>query len=129
MRGKSLLQKQIYSVLKHYPETRNSDIILTIKIWELFYRGRLFIHNEVLAIELKDLWNLPREDHIKRYRAEIQNVRRLFMPTTPDIFMERARLSKEWKETLGYRVDWKENEWKEAIKSYLEEQKTKQLTI
>jgi len=127
MRNKSLLQKQIYTILKHYPETRNSDIDLTIKLWKQFYPTYLIENGD--AVKLRTLFNLPREDHIKRYRAEIQNVRRLFLPTTPDVFMERARLSKEWKEALGYRIDWKENEWKEAVKSYLEEQKNQQLTI
>lgn len=121
MKHSSDLYKQVYSVLKHYPETRNSDIALMIKLWNVFYPDNIFIdHEKFDYVRVKDLYQLPREDHIKRYRAEIQNVRGIFLPTNIDILMERIKLSKEWRERLGYAPDWSDAFIKKKVQEYLE---------
>lgn len=68
------LKSKVYRILEDYPETRNSDITLTTKIWRMFYSHIVKVGEDGDYIaKLKDLHQLPREDHIKRVRAQIQN--------------------------------------------------------
>lgn len=117
----------VWSVLKHYPETRNSDITLTQMIWKLFFPQYIVKIDGREYIDIQYLFRVPREDHIKRMRAKIQNVRREWLPTDLKIFVERARLSAEWKEYLGYRVDWREEDWKREFDKVTENERNKQL--
>ena len=60
-------------------------------------------------IYLKDLFELPREDNIKRVRAKIQNEEHKFLPTDFKIMKKRKSASKTWREYLGY--DLPASEW------------------
>jgi hypothetical protein len=96
---------QVKSMLSIFPDARNSDITLTIKLWENFYPS--MIHNSERlgeVVRIIDLFDLPREDNIKRIRAKIQNEERLYLPTDIKVFVERARASDEWRKFLGYRI-------------------------
>lgn len=61
-------------------------------------------------INVMQLFNLPREDHVKRIRAKIQNEERIYLPTDPNILLRRIRLSKEWREFLGYDKAWNDSQ-------------------
>lgn len=124
---KKTLEKMVWSVLKHYPETRNSDILLTQMIWKLFYPQYLIQKEGRFYIDIHYLFKVEREDHITRIRRHIQNIRREWLPTDFKVFVERVRLSKEWKEYLGYRVDWSETDWKREFEKVIESEKNKQL--
>jgi hypothetical protein len=109
------LQKQVETILANYPETRNSDIQLMIQLWMDFYP-------ELLSgryVFLDNLFDLPREDNIKRIRAQFQNTKRVFLPTSTEVCIERFKLSKEWKRFLGYHVDWNNGNWEVAINEYM----------
>jgi len=93
------LTEKVRRILKNYPETRNSDIELTIRLWWVFHRDKI---NSDGTVKIRELWNLPREDNIKRIRAKIQNDQGMFLPTDPQIIKERQKLSKKWKQDLGY---------------------------
>lgn len=100
------LVHQIDFILSTEPETRNSDITLTIAIWKRYF-PKFIIHSEKTNkdyVEITTLFDLPREDNIKRVRAKIQNEERRYLPTDPAIFLERAKLSKDWREFLGYHL-------------------------
>lgn len=96
------LKKQVEWCLQYVPETRNSDIALTIEIWKKFYpekiqnteRGRL-------CVELVDLYELPREDNVKRARAQF-NAEGLYWPTDLKVAIGRGILENEWRMKLGY---------------------------
>ena len=98
---KNTLVHQVEFVLNTEPETRNSDITLTIAIWKRYYTHLIDPQDKIY---IKDLFELPREDNIKRIRSKIQNEERAYLPTDPAIFLERAKLSKEWREFLDYKV-------------------------
>lgn len=100
------LESQVRYILYTNPETRNSDIDLTIGIWVKFYSK--YVSEEInfknenpeLSIYLKDLKNLPREDNIKRIRANIQNVHKEFLPTVAKVAEQRKINQDFWKEQM-----------------------------
>ncbi len=134
--SKNILKNQVYHILSHFPESRNSDIRLTIELWKHYYPNYIIANqtygqdNPLIAI--KDLFELPREDNIKRIRATIQNVDREFLPTDINIFIERARQSDEWRKFLGYRVNklpdmLNDLDIKKGLEDYLKEPDQKPL--
>lgn len=90
---KSLKQK-VEKVLEECPETRNSDIELMIQIWQKYYE----VGN---SINLRSLFSLPREDHIKRVRASF-NAKGKYLPTDLKIAKTRGILENEWRQAMGY---------------------------
>lgn len=96
------LKGQVEYCLRAYPETRNSDITLTIQIWREFYPERMRKLGERMAVELKDLYDLPREDNVKRARAYFQNDKKLYLPTELSIAKRRGILEDEWRVAMGY---------------------------
>lgn len=98
------LKKEIENILAEYPETRNDDIELMIKLWVVYYPQ--FIKNNI-GVLLQDLKKLPREDHIKRYRAKIQNEELKYLPTKLEVLEHRLKSAKKWREKLGYPETYK----------------------
>jgi hypothetical protein len=92
------LEYKIIHCLKKYPETRNSDILLTRAVWYEFHNSKIFEHNGKTAIYTEDLMELPREDHVKRIRAKIQNDKAnpRYLPTTEEVLKKRKILEKHW---------------------------------
>ena len=119
------LADKIEYCLNHYPETRNSDIALTIKIWEIFH-ARFIVANKggVKWVKLADLYSLPREDNVKRIRAKIQSPKKFmrthsyndlprYLPTERTVRRKRKINEDTWKTFLslnvsGYRYDNKQ---------------------
>ncbi len=95
------LKKKVEYCLQNYPETRNSDVGLTIKIWQEFYGVRD-------SILLYDLYRLPREDAVKRIRAKFQNDLHLYLPTEWEIARQRKINYDVWRKVLGYYTEPKE---------------------
>ena len=91
--------------LRAYPDTRNSDITLTIQIWRQFFVSRIQYLGEGgtrECVQLKDLYDLPREDNVKRARAYFQNDRRLYLPTSEAVAKARGINIDEWRVAMGY---------------------------
>ncbi|MBO8087532.1 MAG: DUF3800 domain-containing protein [Marichromatium sp.] len=65
---------RVAAVLNLYPDSRNSDVTLTVKYWEMFQPD---LYNES-GILPKDLFKLERMHYIVRARAKIQNEYGLF---------------------------------------------------
>lgn len=82
------LDKRVAIILNHYPETRDSDIKLQLRYWEVFegYDGG--------SIEPTELFERARLTSLTRSRAKIQNTYRLFQ-ASPDIRKRRGTLSEE----------------------------------
>lgn len=102
------LRSQVEQTLECYPETRNSDIALTIQIWHSFYSSYLQLDNrgkEYASIQLLFLYELPREDNIRRLRAQIQNQEKEYLPTSWEIAKQRGINEDVWKKSLGYFVE------------------------
>lgn len=114
--------EMVEAVLCTVPESRNSDITLTIEVWKSYCSDVLMYHPETNEpyVSLARLFDLPREDHIKRIRAKIQNVERRYLPTKVEILIERAKLSDEWKQFLGYTPYWREENWQKYVRDYMQ---------
>lgn len=70
----STQKAKVASILNLYPDTRNSDITLSLKYWEIF-QPDIFDSN---GIKPRDLFKLERLHYIVRARAKIQNEYGLF---------------------------------------------------
>lgn len=98
------LTKQVLYCLEQYPETRNSDIALTIRIWQNFTDKLIWSEkSSANYVKVKDLFEMPREDWVKRIRAKIQNEDKLFPPTNPEVIKARRQERGKWLNTLGYK--------------------------
>ncbi len=49
------LKTKVEIVLEKFPETRNDDVALTIRIWRVFHKDRL----QFGYVKLEDLYTLP----------------------------------------------------------------------
>lgn len=112
------LKRRVAHVLENYPETRNDDVELTLRIWRLFCRGALRMENgenaaryapsegEKLYIALESVKDLPREDHVKRIRAAFQNDPKnpQWLPTIESVAIARRMNIENWRRTLGYQT-------------------------
>lgn len=101
---KSLKKKVEYVLLNHEP-ARNSDVELTIKIWKVFYSERLTRNlktGELSGVTFKTLFDLPREDNVKRVRATIQNTEKRYLPTSLKVALKRKISEDVWRAAMGY---------------------------
>lgn len=98
MANLNTLHEQVLDILEQYPDTRNSDITLMIELWRKYYPQRI----QDDRFKLTDLYDLPREDNIKRVRAKIQNDLHRFLPTSEEVAIKRGWAVDEWRSYLGY---------------------------
>jgi len=107
------LKDQVEWTLENYEETRNSDITLMIQIWKCFYNSKIIGSG---MIRVSDLYELPREDNIKRIRAKIQNdpIKPRFLPTDLKIALQRGMNEEEWLKAMGY---WTKANYEAGIKA------------
>lgn len=102
------LKQRVKAILQDFEDTRNSDITLTIRLWNTFYPDKICgmavgeQGQKIDFVALDDLFKLPREDNIKRCRAYWQNTHKLFPPTVWEIAKKRGMLKDEWRVALGY---------------------------
>lgn len=80
--------------LKNFPETRNSDVELTLKIVERFHCSHIANFTGKRWVDEEALKNI-REDHVKRLRARF-NERGMYLPTEEKILKQRKLLEKKW---------------------------------
>jgi hypothetical protein len=97
------LKSQVENVLKEFPQTRNSDITLMIELWQRYFPTRIKKGSSgEVGIWLKDLYDLPREDNIKRIRAHFQNDLNLYLPSDEKVVLQRRINEDKWREFMGY---------------------------
>ena len=97
------LKNQVKDILIRFPETRNSDIALTIKIWTSYY-------STGDSIPVAKLYHLPREDNVKRIRAKYCELGCVWAyPTEEKIAKARKINSDKWRSALWYRTIDKSN--------------------
>lgn len=90
------LKEQVVYILEHYRESRNSDTLLTRLIWEKFHNHQLRLIDGEYYAPVSYLGMLPREDHVKRIRAHVQNVEKRYIPTSWEVAKQRQWLEEEW---------------------------------
>lgn len=96
------LEHKVLATLASDKQSRNSDIRLTQAIWWRYYREHLTVVDNKWYVKLESMYELPREDNIKRVRARIQNVDRKYLPTDIEVAKKRGWKEQEWREYLGY---------------------------
>lgn len=101
---KGQLDYQVRHTLEMDVKSRNSDIRLTQVLWWNHYRSYMKMIDGKVYVNVAHLYDLPREDNIKRIRAKIQNDLKEFLPTDPAIAKKRGWKEDEWREYLGYPV-------------------------
>lgn len=88
--------------LRNLPETRNSDITLMLAVWRRYYPQRIKTGKTgEEGIWLKDLYDLPREDNVKRIRA-LLNSEGKYYPTDWEVAKARGIKEDDWRGQLGY---------------------------
>lgn len=96
------LKEKILWILSEDEQSRNSDIRLTQMIWYKFHSNKLLkLDDGTQAVRLKDLFDLPREDNIKRLRAKIQNEEHKFLPTTMEVRKKRKINERIWHDYMS----------------------------
>lgn len=95
------LKAKVLHVLETFPQSRDCDQWLTLKIWSLYYPKSIFRgEGGVQMVKLRDIMELPREDNVKRVRAIIQNVENKFLPTSLEVVRQRRINEELWKEYI-----------------------------
>lgn len=101
------LKNMVEIVLRENPsyngaEAVNSDITLTIVIWQRWYSVGT---NHDSVVHLQRLYNLPTQENVKRWRAKFQNEMKLYPPTSWKVAEARGwKLRDEWEDALGYKL-------------------------
>lgn len=103
------LKKQVEYILETEKETRNSDKLLTIRLWNEFYSDFLaricgYVGTRETYVKLNDILELPTTTSISRLRRQIQNDEHKFVPTTWEIAKHRRMQEDVWRSALGYNV-------------------------
>jgi len=89
----STMRQRVAWLLNHFPGTRNSDIALQIRYWEIFNPDTVKGDH----VRFEDLYRLPRLTSLSRERARIQNHYRLFL-ADEEIRERRGTLEEEERE-------------------------------
>ena len=92
------LKDQVKSILEDYPETRNNDITLTIKLWQV-YHSKAYTMLEQGGINA--LYILPYESYIKRLRARL-TAKGQYLPTDREVIKQRRINEDKWRTNLNY---------------------------
>jgi hypothetical protein len=102
------LKEKIRDILDKYPLTRNSDIGLMIALWKIHFPKYIKVGGGGRqGIWLEDLFNLPREDHIKRIRAMFQNDKGLYLPSDPAVRKQRKISEEKWLDFVRVNTEYK----------------------
>lgn len=114
------LKNMVEQVLRDNPkyngaEARNSDVALMIIIWQRWYGVS---DKPDGIVHVRRLFDLPREDNVKRVRAKIQNEEHKYLPTNPDVLIKRGILEEYWQDALGYSLT--KEEWQQHYKNEAE---------
>lgn len=96
------IKEMVEACLRNIPETRNSDITLMIEVWKRYYPQRIStVQDARLGVALASLYDLPREDNIKRVRATFNHEGKYY-PTDWKVAKGRGIKEDEWRVALGY---------------------------
>lgn len=100
--ARTLTKVMVETILRNIPESRNSDITLLIEIWRRYYPQRVKKGaSGEEGVWLKDLYDLPREDGVKRIRASFNHEGKYF-PTDWKVAKGRGIEEDRWRVEMGY---------------------------
>lgn len=94
------LKSKIEIVLEKFPETRNSDVELTIRLRKVFHADKI----NFWFVNLASLFDLPREAAVARVHAQIQNKDGRFVPTDREVAKKRWILEEVRRDAMGKNI-------------------------
>jgi hypothetical protein len=102
---KTKTKEMVETILRNIPDTRNSDITLMIEIWKHYFPQMLVQSQKTgdYAVVLTKLYDLPREDDIKRWRAKF-NSQGMYYPTDWEVAKHRGIKEDNWRQDMGYPI-------------------------
>jgi hypothetical protein len=95
------LKYKIEHCLKKYPDTRNSDVKLTNAVWIEFHNNKIKLIDGKNYVALMDLYDMPRQDDVKRLRAKIQNEENKYLPTSLEVVKQRKINEEKWRNYMS----------------------------
>lgn len=102
------IKDKVEYILSKYPEARNSDAELTKLFWGTFHKDIIIpvkVNGELVkGIALRNLKRVVSQSTIIRWRAHIQNTRKMYIPTEWKVAKRRGIAENDWKRILGYNV-------------------------
>ncbi len=96
--SKVKLKEMVLDILATDEKSRNCDQYLTLQIWCKYYPQYITRDDQdYQVVKLINIYiDLPREDHIKRIRAIIQNVKNKYLPTDEKVRKQRKITEEKW---------------------------------
>ena len=92
------LKNKVYKILRDYPKSRNSDLVLTAIFWQIYFPSRMNKdENGKKYIYLSDFLVLTKQSDISRVRQIIQNIDGEFLPDSPEVRKQRKINEQQWK--------------------------------
>lgn len=88
------IKSKVEHCLKEFPNTRNSDTELYIKICQVFFGVGNYIH-------VSEMTRLPNFEGVIRWRRKF-NEKKKYVPTDWQVAKKRQWAENEWKDVLGY---------------------------
>lgn len=85
-------------MLKGNRPSRDSDVYLTLMIWNNFYSELVHKMGDKSYVFLDDIMRLPREDNVKRIRAHFQNDLNQYLPNSLEVAKQRRINEEVWRE-------------------------------
>jgi len=110
------IKQMVIKVLQESEETRNDDRLLYLKVLEMMNliepHGEIFERGGYI-IDLNNIDKMPSFESIRRRRQEIQNDEHRFLPTEPEVLLNR----KLYYELCPYELLSEEHQPQEILKS------------
>ena len=109
------LKERVKTCLNQDEQSRNSDIRLVQVMWYNYHRDKLVeLPDKTYAVRLRDLFDLPREDHVSRVRRSIQEEAmrkiekgfmswKVYLPTSVEVVRQRKMNEANWSRYVGIR--------------------------
>lgn len=112
------LKAKVEYILKVYPQTRNSDVLLTRQILHTYESKYIHKGKDGKWWYREECFNLVREDNVKRLRATIQNnlTRPRYLPSSPTVRRFRNINEETWRKFLSYNPELREVVEDEKVK-------------
>lgn len=100
------LTKQVENCLERNEQTRNSDIALTIMLWQEYYPNHIGVEKGTgfAYVKLETLFALPNVAEIGRIRRKFQEMGK-YPPTDENVAKQRRILEKEWRRQMMYSIE------------------------
>jgi hypothetical protein len=96
------IKEQVETVLKLFPEARNSNRKLTIELWRYWFPEKLHRDKEdprELWVNLEDVLNLPNQESVGRWRRKFQEEGK-YLPTDYRVVVERGQMKKKSRKSM-----------------------------